>query len=176
MFKVTNSTGIKSYIFKGNEFEEKVCYKLILLDMGVNKSKETNQGDNGIDIIVSYKDYTFLVQCKNYDEDNANHGNAVRDNIMKFESAMSWYPQISFGVFVVEPARSRSCGSPYKILLTDYKNICEDVMKFIQNLESSKDLNKVIKSVEDLNKLILKNSITLAEIKKNNSKTSKRID
>ncbi|CAG8788905.1 28882_t:CDS:2, partial [Dentiscutata erythropus] len=93
------------------------------------------------------------------------------------------YPQILFGVFVVaktcgytEPARSRACGSPYKILLTDYENICEDVMKFIQNLKSSKDLNKVIKSVEDLNELIIKNSITLAELKKNNSKTSKRID
>ncbi|CAG8773674.1 942_t:CDS:1, partial [Racocetra fulgida] len=41
--------------------------------------------------------------------------------------------------------RSRARGSPYKILLTDYENVCEDVMKFIQNLESSKDLNKVIK-------------------------------
>ncbi|CAG8618179.1 18381_t:CDS:2 [Dentiscutata erythropus] len=38
MFKVTNSTDIKLYVFKGNEFEDKMCYKLILLDMGVNKS------------------------------------------------------------------------------------------------------------------------------------------
>ncbi|CAG8846053.1 23937_t:CDS:1, partial [Gigaspora margarita] len=75
-----------------------------------------------------------------------------------------------------EPARSRARGSPNKILLTDYANICEDVMKFIQNLESFKDLNKVIKSIEDLKELIIKNSITLAELKKNNSKTSKRID
>ncbi|CAG8488686.1 19779_t:CDS:2 [Gigaspora rosea] len=90
------------------------------------------------------------------------------------------YPQISFGVFVVaktggytEPARSRARGSPYKILLTDYENICEDVMKFIQNLESSKDLNKVIKSVKDLNELLIKNSITLAEIKKITAKQVK---
>ncbi|CAG8851628.1 225_t:CDS:2, partial [Gigaspora margarita] len=68
-----------------NEFEDKECYKLILLDMEVNKSKKTNQGDNRIDIIVSYKGYTFLVQCKNYDDDNANHGNAVKSDIMKFD-------------------------------------------------------------------------------------------
>ncbi|CAG8451699.1 7332_t:CDS:2 [Dentiscutata heterogama] len=86
---------------------------------------------------------------------------------------MSWYSQISFRVFVVakmggytEPARSRAHGSPYKILLTNYEKICEDVMKFIQNLESSKNLNKVIKSIEDLNEIIIKNSITLAELKK----------
>ncbi|CAG8783316.1 3319_t:CDS:2, partial [Dentiscutata erythropus] len=91
---------------------------------------KTNQGDNGIDIIVSYKGYTFLVQCKNYDGDNTNRGNAIRGDIMKFEGAISWYPQISFRVFVVakmggynEPARSRARGSPYKILLTNYENI-----------------------------------------------------
>ncbi|CAG8783374.1 5850_t:CDS:1, partial [Gigaspora rosea] len=50
---------------------------------------KTNQGDNGIDIIVSYKGYTLLVQCKNYDKNNANHGNAIRGDIMKFKGAMS---------------------------------------------------------------------------------------
>ncbi|RIB16291.1 hypothetical protein C2G38_2190373 [Gigaspora rosea] len=52
--------------------------------------RKTNQGDNGIDLIVLYKGYIFLVQCKNYDEDNTNHGNAIKGDIMKFEGAMSW--------------------------------------------------------------------------------------